>query len=35
MADFACPKKVHFVDEIPRNATGKIDKPTLRDRATR
>jgi len=33
MADYASPKAVHFVDEIPRNATGKIDKPTLRRRA--
>ena len=35
MADFASPRKVHLVDEIPRNATGKIDKPALRERASR
>jgi len=33
MADYAAPRAVQFVDEIPRNATGKIDKPTLRARA--
>jgi len=33
MADYAAPKVVHLVDEIPRNATGKIDKPSLRLRA--
>ncbi|MGI8809569.1 MAG: class I adenylate-forming enzyme family protein, partial [Acidimicrobiales bacterium] len=30
MADYATPKKVHMLDEIPRNATGKIDKSVLR-----
>jgi len=33
LADYATPRVVHFVDEIPRNATGKIDKPALRVRA--
>jgi len=33
MADYAAPRVVQFVDEIPRNATGKIDKPALRGRA--
>jgi len=33
MADFATPRFVHLVEEIPRNATGKIDKPALRLRA--
>ncbi len=33
MADFATPRLVHLVEEIPRNATGKIDKPALRLRA--
>jgi len=32
LADYAAPRVVHFVDEIPRNATGKIDKPALRQR---
>ncbi len=27
------PRVVHLVEEIPRNATGKIDKPALRLRA--
>jgi len=34
MADYAAPRVVHFTDEIPRNATGKIDKPALRRLAT-
>jgi len=34
MADYATPRVVHFADEIPRNATGKIDKPALRRLAT-
>ncbi len=33
MADYAAPRAVEFVDEIPRNATGKIDKAALRRRA--
>ena len=33
MADYAMPRVVHLVAEIPRNATGKIDKPALRLRA--
>lgn len=34
MADYATPKKVQMLDEIPRNATGKIDKSVLRLRAS-
>jgi fatty-acyl-CoA synthase len=30
LARFKCPRRVHFVDALPRNATGKIHKPTLR-----
>ncbi|MGY3462485.1 acyl-CoA synthetase (AMP-forming)/AMP-acid ligase II [Bradyrhizobium sp. LM3.4] len=30
LARFKCPRQVHFVDALPRNATGKIHKPTLR-----
>ncbi|MPZ66138.1 MAG: AMP-binding protein [Pseudonocardiaceae bacterium] len=30
LARFAVPRDVHFVDELPRNATGKIDKKRLR-----
>ncbi|MDQ6797522.1 MAG: AMP-binding protein [Actinomycetota bacterium] len=33
LADYATPRVVTFVGEIPRNATGKIDKPALRRRA--
>ncbi len=31
LADFKVPKYVEFVDELPRNPAGKIDKRTLRD----
>jgi fatty-acyl-CoA synthase len=30
LARFKCPRAVRFVDALPRNATGKIHKPTLR-----
>jgi len=30
LARFKCPRQVRFVDTLPRNATGKIHKPTLR-----
>jgi len=30
MADYAAPKLVEFVEELPRNAVGKTDKPVLR-----
>lgn len=32
MAPFKVPKAVHFIDELPRNASGKILKRELRDR---
>jgi acyl-CoA synthetase (AMP-forming)/AMP-acid ligase II len=32
IARYKCPRSVDFVDELPRLATGKIDKPTLRAR---
>jgi fatty-acyl-CoA synthase len=32
LAKFKCPRLVEFVDALPRNATGKIHKPTLRQR---
>jgi fatty-acyl-CoA synthase len=32
LAHFKVPKAVHFVDELPRNASGKILKRELRDR---
>ena len=28
------PEQLEFVDEVPRNAMGKIDKPSLRKRYT-
>ena len=30
LARFKCPRLIGFVDALPRNATGKIHKPTLR-----
>ena len=30
LARFKCPRAIRFVDALPRNATGKIHKPTLR-----
>jgi fatty-acyl-CoA synthase len=30
LARFKCPRLVEFVEALPRNATGKIHKPTLR-----
>jgi len=32
MADYAAPRRVEFLDELPRNAVGKTDKQSLRDR---
>jgi malonyl-CoA/methylmalonyl-CoA synthetase len=32
IADFKVPKRVHFVEELPRNAMGKVEKNTLRKR---
>ncbi|MCC5859627.1 MAG: AMP-binding protein [Ectothiorhodospiraceae bacterium] len=33
IADYKIPRHIHFVDELPRNPTGKIQKNVLRDRA--
>ena len=33
LADYAAPRWVHHLDELPRNATGKVRKPELRERA--
>lgn len=30
MAGFKCPKKVIFMDELPKTSTGKIQKHVLR-----
>jgi fatty-acyl-CoA synthase len=32
LARFKCPSVIHFVEALPRNATGKVHKPTLRER---
>ena len=32
IANFKVPKRVHFVDELPRNAMGKVQKNLLRSR---
>jgi malonyl-CoA/methylmalonyl-CoA synthetase len=32
LANFKVPKAVHVVDELPRNAMGKVQKNVLRDR---
>jgi len=32
IAGFKVPKRVHFVDELPRNAMGKVQKNLLRER---
>ena len=35
MADYAVPRLVRVVEEIPRNSIGKVDKPRLREMARR
>ena len=30
LARFKCPSRIRFIDALPRNATGKVHKPTLR-----
>ena len=30
LAKFKCPSRVMFIEALPRNATGKVHKPTLR-----
>jgi len=32
MAGFKAPKSVYVVDELPRNAMGKVEKNVLRER---
>jgi acyl-coenzyme A synthetase/AMP-(fatty) acid ligase len=31
LAGFKVPKAIHFVDELPRNTMGKVQKKVLRD----
>ena len=31
LAHYKCPRRVEFVDALPRNATGKVLKRTLRE----
>jgi len=33
LADYKVPRQFHFVDELPRNPTGKVLKAELRARA--
>ena len=35
LAGYKVPKELHIVDELPRNAMGKVQKNLLRDRAAR
>jgi fatty-acyl-CoA synthase len=32
LAHYKCPKRVDFIDVLPRTATGKIQKNVLRER---
>lgn len=32
LASYKCPRSIEFVDQLPRDATGKLHKRTLRDR---
>lgn len=32
LANFKVPKRLYFVDDLPRNSMGKIQKKTLRER---
>jgi acyl-CoA synthetase (AMP-forming)/AMP-acid ligase II len=31
LAGYKCPRRVMFVDELPRNATGKVVRRSVRD----
>jgi acyl-CoA synthetase (AMP-forming)/AMP-acid ligase II len=33
MANYKVPRRVVFLDELPLNASGKVQKPVLRQRA--
>ena len=32
LANFKVPKQVHYIDSLPRNAMGKVQKNLLRER---
>ena len=32
LANFKVPKRIHLIDELPRNAMGKVQKNVLRER---
>ena len=32
LADYKVPRQYHFIDQLPRNATGKVIKPELQAR---
>ena len=32
LSSYKCPRRIEFVDELPRDAEGGIDKPVLRSR---
>jgi malonyl-CoA/methylmalonyl-CoA synthetase len=32
LANYKVPKRVHFIDELPRNSMGKVQKNVLRER---
>jgi malonyl-CoA/methylmalonyl-CoA synthetase len=34
LANFKVPKRVYFLEELPRNAMGKVQKNVLRQRFT-
>ena len=35
MANYKVPRRVEVLDELPMNASGKVVKPALRERASR
>jgi acyl-coenzyme A synthetase/AMP-(fatty) acid ligase len=35
MAHYKCPRQYHFVEVLPKTATGKIQRFKLRDEAAR
>ena len=34
LANFKVPKRVHFVDDLPRNSMGKVQKNVLRQQCS-